>query len=281
MLLQLNIMKYALIFEKARTTFWILPTLMVLTSIGLAVCVIYIDAFYIDTIELKVPLIYGTDIEAIRSLLGTLAGAMITVTSIAFSITIVALTLASSQFGPRLLRNFMMDLGTQIVLGSFISNFLFCILVYCALTFDKPYAFQPGLTVIVALLMTCMSVGVLIFFIHHVAKAIQADVVIDEVYRELQGSIKSLFPSTEDKESSSLEFENCPPHGEESFEQYNNKIDVLANCSGYVQTTDHNELILLNTKYNTVVECRSGPGQFVVRDSILAVVHSKKRLIRK
>lgn len=272
--MQLNIIKYALLFEKARTNFWVLPSLMVLSSIALALCVIYIDAFYIDTIKLSLPAIYGSDIDAIRSLLGTLAGAMITVTSIAFSITIVALTLASSQFGPRLLRNFMMDLGTQVVLGSFISNFLFCILIFCALSFEKPYAFQPGLSVIVAILMTCASVGVLIFFIHHVAKSIQADVVIDDVYRELQESIDNLFPSIKDKDRASLSSDDV----DTGFKTHAHETKVLASCSGYVQTNDHEELILLATEHDAVIECKSGPGQFVVKDSVIAIVYSAQAL---
>jgi len=268
--MQFSITKYAPIIEEARTSFWFVPSVMVLSSILLAGCAIYIDAFYIDSIELKIPLIYGTDIDAIRSLLGTIAGSMITVTSIAFSITIVALTLASSQFGPRLLRNFMMDTGTQVVLGSFISNFLFCILVFCAISFQEPYTFKPGLTVIIAVLMTCLSVGVLIYFIHHVAKSIQADVVIDDVYEELQSGIENLFPSVQKKHQSGM----TDDLNNTDFTTRTHQANVFAKCSGYVETIDYEALLTLATESEVMIECRFGPGDFVVQDSIIAIVHS-------
>lgn len=265
-----NIIKYAPIIEKARTSFWFVPSFMVFSSIALASIAIYFDAFYIESMELRIPLIYGIDIDAIRTLLGTIAGAMITVTSIAFSITIVALTLASSQFGPRLLRNFMMDTGTQVVLGSFISNFLYCILVFCAISFQAPYTFKPGLTVIIAVVMTCISVGVLIYFIHHVAKSIQADVVIDDVYQELQNGIEHLFPSAQKQQESADDFGSI----DTDFTPRTNQINVLAKCSGYVQTIDNEALLTLATKNTLLIECLFGPGDFVVKNSVIAVVHS-------
>jgi uncharacterized membrane protein len=269
-MMQVSIIKYAPIIEKARTSFWFVPSVMLFSSIILASCAVYIDAFYMQSIELKIPLIYGTDIDAMRSLLATIAGAMITVTSIAFSITIVALTLASSQFGPRLLRNFMMDTGTQVVLGSFISNFLYCILVFCAISFQEPYTFKPGLTVIIAVIMTCVSVGVLIYFIHHVAKSIQADVVIDDVYQELQNGIENLFPSVQQQQ----EFETGDEAVDSGVTPRTHKVNVLAKCSGYVQTIDHKELLTLATKSEVLIECKFGPGDFVVQDSVIAIVHS-------
>lgn len=256
--------------EKARTSFWFVPSLMVCVAIFLAVFTVYIDAFFIPRNKFSFPLIYGTDVNAIRSLLSTIAGSMITVTSIAFSITIVALTLASSQFGPRLLRNFMMDRGTQVVLGTFISNFLFCILVFCAISFEKPYDFNPGLSVATAILMTFASVGILIYFIHHVAKSIQADVVIDDVYRELEANIQSLFPSSE---------EHAPLEAlaiaelDKNTKKY--QLEILSDSCGYVQTVDNKELLCLAKKYDVVIKCQYSPGDFVEKGAILAQAHAE------
>ncbi|MEP1445013.1 MAG: DUF2254 domain-containing protein [Paraglaciecola sp.] len=265
-----NVVKYAPIIEKARTSFWFVPSVMVFSSIILAVASVYFDASYINNSKLKIPLIYAIDVDAIRSLLGTIAGAMITVTSIAFSITIVALTLASSQFGPRLLRNFMMDPGTQVVLGAFISNFLYCILVFCAISFEAPYTFKPGLTVVIAVLMTCISVGVLIYFIHHVAKSIQADVVIDDVYEELQNAIQNLFPTNSKQQN----FAENSALIEPDVSQRHTQLKVAAKCSGYVQTIDQQALVTLATKHNVLIECCLRPGDFIVKDAVIAVVHS-------
>lgn len=262
-------MKYALLIEKARSSFWFLPGFMVLMSILLAILTVSIDAFFIPSLDISIPIINKMDIEAIRSLLAMIAGAMITVTSIAFSITIVALTLASSQFGPRLLRNFMMDIGTQFVLGAFISNFLFCILVFCAISFQEPYAFKPGLTVIIAVAMTCISVGVLIYFIHHVAKSIQADIVIDDVYRELQNGIEKLFPAIQNSEQTVV----SPKLTDCDFRVRSNLQNVLSTCSGYVQTIDIEKLLTRANENEVLIECHFKPGDFVVEDSVIATIH--------
>jgi len=263
-------MKYALLIEKARSSFWFLPGAMVLASILLAIFTVSIDAFFITSLDLSIPIIHKMDIEAIRSLLAMIAGAMITVTSIAFSITIVALTLASSQFGPRLLRNFMMDIGTQFVLGAFISNFLFCILVFCAISFQEPYAFKPGLTVIIAVTMTCLSVGVLIYFIHHVAKSIQADIVINDVYCELQRGIEKLFPTRQQANKVGGVLKSL----DDGFRVRSNQKNVLSTCSGYIQTIDIEKLLMLAKEKDMLIECHFKPGDFVVKDSVIAVIHS-------
>jgi len=270
--LKFNFIKYALAIDKARASFWFVPSLMVLSSILFAVCSIFIDVFFIDKINLSIPLIDEMNISAIRSLLGIIAGAMITVTSIVFSITVVTLTLASSQFGPRLLRNFMMDTGTQLVLGSFISNFLFCVLVFCAISFHEPYIFKPALTVTIAILMTCVSVGVLIYFIHHVAKSIQADVVIEDVYLDLQNGIENLLPAINDADKSFTSSHSMAINTRERLYQ----MKVLSNCSGYVQTLDIEALIALATEYDVFIECDIKPGDFVIQRSIIAVIHADK-----
>lgn len=268
--MKFNVIKYALVIDKARASFWFVPSLMVLSSILFAVCSIYIDAFFIDKINFSISLIDEMNIGAIRSLLGIIAGAMITVTSIVFSITVVTLTLASSQFGPRLLRNFMMDTGTQLVLGSFISNFLFCVLVFCAISFHDPYNFKPVLTLIIAILMTCISVGVLIYFIHHVAKSIQADVVIEDVYQELHNGIENLFPTVCDEEKVSTTSNSMAVNVRERSHQ----IKVLSNCSGYVQTIDLVALLTLATENEVFIECHAKPGDFIIESSIIAIIHA-------
>ncbi|MEL0629648.1 DUF2254 domain-containing protein [Psychromonas aquatilis] len=271
--MKLNFTKYALAIDKARTSFWFVPSIMVLSSILLAIISIYIDAFFINNMDTPLPLINQMDIDAIRSLLGIIAGAMITVTSIVFSITVVSLTLASSQFGPRLLRNFMMDKGTQLVLGAFISNFLFCILIFCAISFQSPYDFKPVLTVIITIIMTGISVGVLIYFIHHIAKSIQADVVIEDVYLELQNHIETLFPSI------------SVPHKEAEHANSNARItvhdhqlNVISKCSGYIQTVDLEGLLTLATNKQVFIECCFKPGDFVLKGTAIAIIHADTKI---
>lgn len=103
-----------------------------------------------------------------------------------FSLTIVVLNLASSQFGPRLLRNFMEDRSTQFVLGTFVSSFICCLFVLRSIETFATDTFVPNLSVIFAVLLALFDVGVLIFFIHHIATSIQVDEVVADISRELE-----------------------------------------------------------------------------------------------
>src|SRR5690606_13717490 len=106
-------------------------------------------------------------------MLTTIASSMIGVAGVTFSIAIAALTLAAGQFGPRLLRNFMRDLGNQIVLGTFVSTFLFCLLVLRVVRDAGADSFVPHVSITSALVMALAGIGVLIFFIHHIAMSLQ------------------------------------------------------------------------------------------------------------
>lgn len=259
--------KLAPLIEKTQSSFWFIPSLMILFSFLLAAITLYIDITHSLENKAVIGFLYVTNVEAVRSLLATIAGAMITVTSIAFSITIVALTLASSQFGPRLMRNFMMDKGTQVVLGTFIATFLFCIVIFCSLSFKAPIAFEPGVTVAVAILMTCFSVCTLVYFIHHVAMSIQADVVIDDVYCELQGNIAKLFPALSKEKS---------PQSDSLFTQRqdkNRQISVYAPFSGYLQLIDKKSLLTLAEQSHCIIELHFSAGDFIVENTIIATVH--------
>jgi uncharacterized membrane protein len=259
--------KLAPLIEKTQSSFWFVPSLMILLSFIVAAVTVYIDVIHTQNNTNSLAFLYATDVDAVRSLLSTIAAAMITVTSIAFSITIVVLTLASSQFGPRLMRNFMMDKGTQTVLGTFISTFLFCIIIFCAISFKAPYVFKPGVTVAVAMTMTCFSVCMLIYFIHHVAKSIQADVVIDDVYCELQNNIAKLFPTVSNEKSL---------QSDGSFAQSTDtsrEISIYAPFSGYLQLIDKESLLKLAEQSHCVIELHFSAGDFIVEKTIIATVH--------
>lgn len=266
----LNIIKFASTIEKIRANFWFVPSIMVVVFLITAIIAVYIDTHRLLPDLEFVNLLYKTDTSVIRSLLGTMAAAMITVTSIAFSITIVSLTLASSQFGPRLMRNFMMDKGTQFVLGTFTSTFLFCLFIYCTLSFKEPYAYQPGLTILIAVLMTCFSVGVLIFFIHHVAKSIQADNVINDVYQELNERVDQLFPKKKEATTADVDYKH------RDLKNSASKFEVLSRHNGYIQTIEIDNLMELAITHDLVIELPFVAGDFVVKGQTLATVHDKE-----
>ena len=179
-------------FEALRSSFWIVPTAMALSAIGLSYGMVALDSGPVDkSMANSMGWLWS---GGSRSLMSTVASTVITVAGTVFSITIAALTLASPQFGPKLLRNFTGDRGNQVVLGTFIATYVYCLLVLRTVRGQSAGNFIPYLSITGGLLLALASLAVLIYFIHHVATAIQADKLIASVGTALKADIIRLYP---------------------------------------------------------------------------------------
>ena len=184
-------------WDSLRGSFWFLPLLMVAGAFGLSWATLAVDRAAVQhDWEMTFAWTFARGPEGSRALLATVAGSMITIASVTFSITVVALQQASSQFGPRLLHNFMRDRGNQVVLGTFIAAFTYCLLVLRTVNGTEDHQFVPRFSVTVGLALALAGVGVLIYFIHHAAKSLQAEHVIAGVSGDLHEAIGRLFPSS-------------------------------------------------------------------------------------
>jgi len=137
---------------------------------------------------------YTGGAEGASAVLGTIAGSIITIAGVVFSMTLVALSLTTSQLGPRLLRTFMSDRANQMVLGTFVATFVYCLLVLRTIRYPGEGAFVPHLSVTLGVILSLVSVGVLIYFIHHISRSIQADVLVGRIGREVLDEVDSLYP---------------------------------------------------------------------------------------
>jgi uncharacterized membrane protein len=186
-----HLLKY---WDHLRTSFWFVPAIMVSVAAALALAAVAFDEAAGNDGLKRLTWIYSGGAEGAGLLLGTVAGSMIAIAGTVFSMTLVALSLASSQLGPRLLRNFMRDTTNQVVLGTFVSTFVYCLLVLRTIRRADAEAFVPHLSVSIGVMLAIISVGVLIYYIHHVSVSIQADEVVSRVGRELEEGIGRLFP---------------------------------------------------------------------------------------
>jgi uncharacterized membrane protein len=166
------ILKY---WEQIRSSFWFLPSLMATAAVGLSFITVALDQRVTQKWLRRLGWVYNGGAEGASAVLQTIAGSMITIAGVVFSLTLVALSLASSQFGPRILRNFMRDTINQLVLGTFIATFLYCLLVLRTIRRDEGALFVPHLSVTLGVAFALASLWVLIYFIHHVSVSIQAD----------------------------------------------------------------------------------------------------------
>ncbi len=257
-----------------RASFWFVPALMVITATVMAFGIVTIDKalglvnfrFYAFT--------YSISPEGARSILATIAGSMMTVAGVSFSITIVVLNLASSQFGPRLLRNFMEDRSTQFVLGTFVSSFIYCLFVLRSIETTQTDIFVPNLSVIFAILLALFDVGVLIYFIHHISTSIQAEEVVAEISRELEENIHRIFPDQLNYETRDKRRRQAQLPQEKKSHHYVHHI--TSDRSGYLQAVDTDGLFKVAKNNDYFIRLQLRPGQLVVAGSTLAVVTSEE-----
>jgi uncharacterized membrane protein len=258
-------------WENIKASFWFIPVLMVSFAIGLSFYLIHLDSQYHIEPTWYFDYLVTQDVDSARSILSTIAGAMLNVTSIVFSITLVALTLASSQFGSRLLRNFMNDRLNQTVLGAYIATFIFCLLILRVVDEGNgTEEFIPNISIFTTLVIALANIFLLIAFIHHVAMLIQADNIIADVGSKLNESLKKIFPYQ-------IGFENLE-QGEEFLDGFIRKIPyknyVHTKESGYLQLINGSKLLDIASEKNLVLVVHFRPGDLIVKGSELVQVHS-------
>jgi uncharacterized membrane protein len=261
-------------WDLLRGTFWFIPLLMVVGAVVLSLLMLTLDRAAVERgLELSLAWTFTRGPAGSRAVLATVAGSMITIASVCFSITIVALQQASTQFGPRLLYNFMRDRGNQIVLGTFIAGFTYCLLILRTVNGTEDDLFVPHLSVTVGLLMALAGVAVLIYFVHHAASSIQAENVIAGVSKDLGEALERLFPERLGSGS-----ENPDPEDSLPADFSNTAIPVTARSSDYLQAVDVERLMGLAVEFDLVLELFRRPGQFIVQGSPLVRIWPPDRM---
>ncbi len=254
--------------EALRTTFWLAPCVMVVVAVGLFAITCTIDlAAYHHHLTLPFWIRTGSA-DAGRQVLIAIAAAIITVIGVVFSITILALTLASQQFGPRMMRNFMRDLGNQITLGVFVGTFVYSVLTLEFMTGN----FVPHLSITIAEALLLVNLGVLVYFIHHIAKSIQLPEVIARIAGDLFDAIDSEFPISGVRSTDLGRDVNGRSAAELSQILDDRGASVPATSDGYLQFVAYGQLIKIATRLDAVIRLSHRPGHFVIAGRPLATV---------
>ncbi|MBU1464926.1 MAG: DUF2254 domain-containing protein [Gammaproteobacteria bacterium] len=270
--MQLSIIKNTKIlkiYDAVKTSFWFTPCLILSLTISSCTLLLFID-LYAGLNSLNwLNFLYHADAAITRDLLTTVASSMMTVVSITFSITIVALTNASSQFGPRLIRNFMEDSSTQVVLGVFISLFIYCLILARTTDDFAGGAFLPGLTIAGAIVMTLCGILLLIYFIHHIALNLQSDSVIDNVYTELKDSIDQIFNLQKEEEETRSSTNQNKILAANQTKDRNKENQFRSHSCGYIQTINYADLTDIMSKLDGHMNILINPGDFVVNRMVV------------
>lgn len=258
--------------EALRTTFWLVPCIMVVVAVALFTVTFLIDlAAYHHHLTLPSWIRTGSA-DAGRQVLIAIAAALITVIGVVFSITILALTLASQQFGPRMMRNFMRDIGNQVTLGVFVGTFVYSVLTLVSITSTNKGNFVPHLSITVCEALLFVNLGVLIYFIHHIARSIQLPEVIARIADDLFVAIDTEFPL-----SDSRALDTAPDATGLSAADLVKILDergatVTATSDGYLQFVAYGQLINIASQLDAVIRLSHRPGHFLIAGRPLATV---------
>lgn len=271
-----------MLWVTARDSLWFIPAIMTFSATALALVLVQLERIGYLRAGSRDHWLLGGGAEGARAVLSAIAGGLITVTGVVFSVTIVALQLASSQFTPRVLRNFTADRSNQVVLGVFIGTFTYTLLVLRVVrsSSESDEAFIPRIAIGVAVILVLVSIGFLIYFINHAARSMQIAFILDQVTRRSIDQIRKMFPESLGQASEDVaEAPEIPD--EPGFE-------MKAWRAGYLQAVDGDTLFDLGRREHLLIrmECRIGefvlPGQTVatlwpaaaIDNPILQAVHA-------
>jgi uncharacterized membrane protein len=264
------------LWDRLRTSFWFLPSAMAAVAIALSFVLVGVDTWLGAEAIRSFGWLYTFGPEGARAVLSAIAGSMITVAGLTFSITMLTLQLASSQFGPRLLRSFMRDRGNQLVLGTFIATFLYCLLVLRTVRGTEGASFVPHLAAGFGVLLAIASIAVLIYFIHHVATSIRIETLLAQLAAETAAAIDRLYPERLGRDlpaSEGASAEHQVPSDFESEGEF-----VRATRSGYVQRLDAEALMRLAVEHDLLMRVETRPGRFVAEDDAMLLAYPRDRV---
>ncbi len=255
-----SILRY---YRRLRASLWFIPTLLVMAGVFWAIVLVEIDSRIDPQTWTRWPRLFGAGSDGARGMLETIAGSMISVAGTVFSITLVALSLASSQYTSRVLRNFMSDRTNQTVLGVFVGIFAYCLIVLRTIRAGDEGAFVPTLAVLVGVVLAFVGIGYLIYFIHHISTSIQASEILARIAGETIRGIDRLFPKElGDAPNATDAAPSVPPETRWHA--------VVAKRSGYIQEVDQGQLIACAQDRKSLVRMERGIGDFVIEGTPLA-----------
>jgi uncharacterized membrane protein len=249
------------LYDSLTDSFWFVPAVMALMATAAALGLVALDHAIGSEWVKNIGWVWSGGPDGARAVLSVIAGSVMTVVSIVFSLTISTLAQTSSHYGPRILRNFTSDRGVQFTLGTYIATFVYCLLVLRTVRSVQESTFVPYLSVTVGILFALVALGVLIFFIHFISQSIQAENLIDDVGRAFQRSLPVLFPGEMGQDA-----HHDDPPGDTFWE----KSQMVASTqNGYLQRIDDDQVMELAIKHGLQLKLEKRPGDFVAKGAPL------------
>lgn len=256
-----------------RSSFWFVPGVMALVAVVSAIAFAEYDfGFDGGPGFTQVTAESGMPVESARSILSTIAGSMITVTTLVFSMTLVAMTLVAQQLGPRIVLRFMDNRPTQVFLGLFLATFLFALIVLVRIGYADVNGQVPNIAILLSTGLVILSMGAVIAFIHNVANRIQADQIVAELGLEFRAAAERLVDRG--KGEASFASEDEMQELDEIFAS-RSVIRIAAQESGYLNLLDEQAAFGFLQENDLVARAVWHPGRFLLKGTDVVEVAAK------
>lgn len=257
-----------MIWDRVQTTIWFIPALFAVGGVVTALLLVDYD-LHNDTSDWKWLEVFRIGAVGARQVLAVTTGAMMTITGVVFSISVVSLALAANQFGGKILRNYLSHTQNKIVLGIFIGSFLYGLVVLASINSDGDSR-VPTLAVMVSLFLTVLSIAGLIYFLHNITTSIQADKLIASIGHELiRAEIDTLPDHHNDEDIRQM------------ADEWNNKSASLptkalhSRRSGYVEFIDYEGLAEAACESDCLLQIDIKAGQFIINGNPIIYLHGQ------
>lgn len=254
------------ILEAIRASSWTLPSLYVVLALCAASFGLWVDAHYTYEAEGWTNFVRISSPDTALTILSTVATSVLALAGVSFSSILVTMTLASQQFGPRLLRNFMKDRVGQGTLGVLIATFIYCMYVMRRIDPDADQIQVPQVATVIALFLALVCLGSFIRFIHHILIEIQSESVVLDAYRNLEQTINAVFPAAR----SESDPQDTP---DRKYDVTRSGWGISLRREGYVQAIDVDELVAVAKKAGAIIRINERAGRYITeRSSVVNVI---------
>lgn len=250
-----------------QSSLWFRPAAAALIAVVLAIGITTVDQMPYFT----APTLLRIGADSARAVLGTIAGAMLAVVGMIFSILMVVLVLASQQFSPRILRNFARDPISQNVLGIFIGTFVYSLLVLARISEHEDRVFTPVFSVTGAIALAIIAIGAFIYFIDHITKTIRISYIVSGISRQAETLLQKM--AEDDSGGKAANEEQAQKEW-----QPTEATAVASPRPGHIQAIDYGALVHFAQEHDLLIKIERQVGDFITRNGVLLALLPGQKL---
>jgi uncharacterized membrane protein len=260
-------------WDRMKVSFWVAPVVMSLAAILLAWAMYWLDDLIPNEILQDSRFFLSGSPEEIRAMLVAQASTILATAGVVFTLLTLPLSTVAAQYGSRLLRIFLGDRTTQIVLGTFVATFIYCLAAVLSIPPIEVEPDGPQVTATVGLLLLLVTFASLILLIHHISTMLQAPTIAAAAGGELQEVVLAEFPEVTSGDGQKGEPEIRPDSLVEK-----DAYPVRVRQTGYIQYIDPHYVLTLAREKDLVIRLLRKPGHLVWREAQVALVWPAARV---